>query len=197
LIRGDQIAELIQKRQEQDVAQLSRALNEFRALHQQPNSRREWDLSDPDYLRKDKPARVHDDDPRCGISGMQKFDGEDLNQKARAQFMGEQHREWCEQQAHEKDQARRRQEEADRLYELKMRELDQRAMELQQAEEQCRQALDCAQADYNHALVRNSLLPLQNKTGKCKNQLGISTYPTDFIALKVGKSWVQESSSSK
>ena len=33
-------------------------------LHQQPDSRREFDLYDPDALRKDKPARVSDDDPR-------------------------------------------------------------------------------------------------------------------------------------
>lgn len=44
-------------------------------LHQQPDSRREFDLYDPDYLKKDKPARVSDDDPRCGISSIQKFDG--------------------------------------------------------------------------------------------------------------------------
>lgn len=60
---------------------LNQAINEFRALHQQPSSRREWDLYDPDALKKDKPARVHDDDPRCGISSIQKFDGEDLNGK--------------------------------------------------------------------------------------------------------------------
>ncbi|XP_064633456.1 RIB43A-like with coiled-coils protein 2 [Lineus longissimus] len=156
LIRADQIAELLEKRQQHDVSQLNMALNEFRALHQQPNSRREWDLYDPDYLKKDKPARVHDDDPRCGISSMQKFDGEDLNQKARSKFMGEQHREWAEQQAREKEAARMRQKEADRLYELKMRELDERAMDLQRAEEQCRKAMDCAQADYNNALAREN-----------------------------------------
>lgn len=72
---------MLQKRQEEDMHALNRAENEFRALHQQPASRREWDLYDPDALKKDKPARVHDDDPRCGISSLQKFDGEDLNSK--------------------------------------------------------------------------------------------------------------------
>lgn len=38
-------------------------------MHQQPDGRREWDLYDPDALKKDKPARVHDDDPRLTISG--------------------------------------------------------------------------------------------------------------------------------
>ena len=75
------ITEMLQKRQEEDIRALARAENEFRALHQQPSSRREFDLYDPDALKKDKPARVHDDDPRCGISSLQKFDGEDLNEK--------------------------------------------------------------------------------------------------------------------
>ena len=74
-VRNDKITQLLQKRQEQDEFELNRALNEFRMLHQQPDSRREFDLYDPDYLKKDKPARVSDDDPRCGISSLQKFDG--------------------------------------------------------------------------------------------------------------------------
>ena len=98
------IAELLQKRQEHDIRELNIALNEFRMLHQQPSSRREWDLYDPDALKKDRPARVSDDDPRCGISGLQKFDGEDLNNKARSKFMEEQRRLWAEQQLRERRQ---------------------------------------------------------------------------------------------
>lgn len=53
----------------------------------------------------------------------------------------------------ERERARRNQEEADRLYELKQRELDERAIQLQQAEEECRKAIDMATASYNDALV--------------------------------------------
>lgn len=98
------IADLLQKRQEHDIRELNIALNEFRMLHQQPSSRREWDLYDPDALKKDRPARVSDDDPRCGMSGLQKFDGEDLNSKARNKFMEEQRRLWAEQQLRERRQ---------------------------------------------------------------------------------------------
>ena len=152
------IAELLQKRQEHDTRELNKALNEFRMLHQQPDSRREFDLYDPDYLKKDKPARVSDDDPRCGISSLQKFEGEDLNSKARRQFQSEQAREWAEQQMREKAQADQNQKTADRLYELKMRELDQRAMELAQAEDACRKAIDQATTDYNKAQVNSAAL---------------------------------------
>ena len=152
-IRNDRIAELLQQRQEHDVRQMNSALNEFRSLHQQPDSRREFDLYDPDGLRKDKPARVGDDDPRLGISGMQQFEGEDLNNKARQKFQNEQLREWSEQQSREKKQAKDNQDKADRLYELKMKELDQRAMELENAEKQCQRAIQTAASDYNKALV--------------------------------------------
>lgn len=153
-VRNDKITQLLEKRQQQDEFELNRAVNEFRMLHQQPESRREFDLYDPDYLKKDKPARVSDDDPRCGISSLQKFDGEDLNNKARNQYQAEQLREWALEQQREREQAKKSQEKADRLYELKMKELDQRAMELQKAEEECRKAINWAQADYNKALAR-------------------------------------------
>ena len=74
-IRNDKISQLLEKRQDADMRELNRAMNEFRMMHQQPDSRREFDLYDPDYLKKDKPARVSDDDPRCGVSSLQKFEG--------------------------------------------------------------------------------------------------------------------------
>ena len=45
------------------------------------------------------------------------------------------------------------QKKADRLYELKMRELDARACELQRAEEDCRRAINEATKSYNLAQV--------------------------------------------
>lgn len=155
-VRNDKIVQLLTKRQEHDVRELNKAVNEFRALHQQPSSRREWDLYDPDAKRKDKPGRVTDDDPRCTISGLQKFDGEDLNNKARTKFQQEQLREWSEAQKKERQQADDNQKKADRLYELKMRELDERAMELQKAEEMCRRAINVAQKDFNQALAKET-----------------------------------------
>lgn len=56
---------------------------EFRFQHQQPQSRREWDINRPDALRQSHPARSGDNDPRCGPSSLQKFQGEDLNARQR------------------------------------------------------------------------------------------------------------------
>jgi len=52
-------------------------------------------------------------------------------------------------------QADDNQKKADRLYELKMRELDERACELQRAEEDCRRAINEATKSYNVAQVRD------------------------------------------
>ncbi len=65
-------------------------MNEFRKNHQKPESRKEWDLNDPESKKKDKAARVSDDDPRCGVSSIQKFLGEDLNEKERKKLQQEQ-----------------------------------------------------------------------------------------------------------
>jgi hypothetical protein len=37
---------------------------------------REWGLNDPSTLRQSSPARVADDDPRCGPSSLQRFAGD-------------------------------------------------------------------------------------------------------------------------
>lgn len=92
MIRNDKICVLLQKRQEDDLRKLNMKLNEFRKLYQTPQSRKEWDLNDPHAKLKDKPARVSDDDPRCGVSSLQKFLGEDLNEKERRKLQQEQTR---------------------------------------------------------------------------------------------------------
>lgn len=156
MIRNDKVTVLLDKRQEHDERELRRAQNEFRSLHQQPDARREWDLQDPDSLKKDKPARVNDEDPRCGPASLQKFDGEDLNSLARQKFQQEQLREWSLQQQHEKNVSNMQQKMADKLYDFKQMELDRRAQELQAAEEECRRAINTAVKDYNDALKRET-----------------------------------------
>ena len=92
MIRNDKICVLLQKRQEEDLRKLSIKLNEFRKTYQTPDSSKEWDLNDPKAKNKDAPARISDDDPRCGVSSMQKFLGEDLSGKERKKIQQEQTR---------------------------------------------------------------------------------------------------------
>lgn len=154
MARNDKICTLLQNRQENDLSKLNKSINSFRQKFQRPEDRREFDIYDPDGKKKDKPARVSDDDPRCGISGMQKFLGEDLNETARKKLQQEQHREWMKQQINEKAQEEANLEQAQWLYDLKAIESDQRAIELARAEQECRNAINMAMKDYNLALDR-------------------------------------------
>merc|ERR1711937_832767 len=71
MIKNDKLGVLYQERQERDVRELQKSLNEFRLQHQRPETRREWDMNNPEYLRIDKPARTSDDDKTLGISSAQ------------------------------------------------------------------------------------------------------------------------------
>ena len=62
-------------------------------------------------------------------------------------------REWTSQQMTEKARLSHEEKEAERLYSLKARELDQRAVELSRAEVETRRAINLATKDYNLALV--------------------------------------------
>ncbi len=99
------------------------------------------------------PARVSDDDPRCGLASLQKFQGEDLNSRARTKYQQEQLREWSRLQQEDQRRAQNQQAAADQLFFAKQNELDQRAVELQRADEQCRRDINRSVRNYNDTLV--------------------------------------------
>jgi hypothetical protein len=153
MVRNDKLATMLQERQLSDVRGLNTALNEYRKTEQSFDTRREFDLNDPELKKKDTPGRVSDDDPYCSVSGLQKLQGEDLDHKHRVKLQQEQTHEWLTQQIKEKEQQQQDQHHADYLYDLKALELDERAMQLAEAENQCRQAISHATKDFNLALV--------------------------------------------
>ncbi|XP_065196154.1 RIB43A-like with coiled-coils protein 2 [Sycon ciliatum] len=149
--RNDEMAFLLEQRQMNDRRQIDKEIIEFRERHQRIEDRREFDIFDPDSKRKDRPARETDDDPRLTVSGLQKFQGEDLNSPARVKLQKEQNQAWLHQQMEEKERTRRQTAEADRLYALKMREMDERAMSLELADQDARKALLIAEKNYQRA----------------------------------------------
>jgi hypothetical protein len=72
----DQIAMVCEQEKQNHAKKLQKEAVEFSQKHLRKENRREFALSDPDYLKKDRPAREGDDDPRCGPASIQKFDGE-------------------------------------------------------------------------------------------------------------------------
>ncbi|CAH8458410.1 unnamed protein product [Heterobilharzia americana] len=71
-------------------------------------------------------------------------------------YQREQMQDWLARQIAERNRAENARKAADRLYDLKRRELDQRVCELQKAEEQCRRAINVALQRYNKLLKEES-----------------------------------------
>ncbi|XP_043393629.1 RIB43A-like with coiled-coils protein 2 isoform X2 [Chelonia mydas] len=147
--QNDKIICMLEERQKQDIKNLNKAVTEFQQNFQKPETRREFDLSDPQALKKDTPARLSDNDPRCTVSGLQKFLGEDLNHDQRVKFQKEQSREWSLQQQRDWKNALADQKFAEDLHDKNRLDLDQKAMELQRKDVETRQAVCAATKDFN------------------------------------------------
>ncbi|NWI12306.1 RIBC2 protein, partial [Crypturellus soui] len=151
LKQNDKIICLLEEQHKNDIRNINKAIGEFRKNFQKPETRREFDLSDPQALKKETPARLSDSDPRCSVSGLQKFMGEDLNYAQRMKFQKEQLREWSLQQQRESRNALADKKRSDDLYDKDRLELDHKAMELQRADEETRRAICAATKDFNRA----------------------------------------------
>ncbi|XP_053149841.1 RIB43A-like with coiled-coils protein 1 [Hemicordylus capensis] len=147
----DKIAQMLEEEERQRKKRLNQATVEFWEQEQQPSTRREWDIQDSEAIRKGQPARVSDDDPRCGPSSMQRFAGEDLNAPARHKLQKEQNKRSLEEQRAERQKDLADHKYADTLDDKKRIELDLRALELARLEEECRKAKAAAVADFNRA----------------------------------------------
>lgn len=153
MIKNDKILCILDERQIRDIRNQNKALSEFRQQFQQPETRREFDLYDPQALKKDTPARLADSDPRCTVSGLQKFMGEDLNKENRSKFQKEQTREWLLQQQKDWKNALADKKFADDLHDKHRMEFDQRAMELEKAEVATKRAICINNMEFNKALA--------------------------------------------
>ncbi|XP_068105880.1 RIB43A-like with coiled-coils protein 1 [Hyperolius riggenbachi] len=149
----DKVALMLEQKEQQFVRDLNMAVQGFRDQHQQPDSRRDFDLYDPEALKKDRPARVSDNDPRCGPASLQKFSGEDLSEKDRKKLQTELSKKWLAEQIKEREKSETQKKYADDLYDKKRVELDERAQHLSKMEEECRKAVDMAINSFNQALA--------------------------------------------
>lgn len=133
--------------------QIERDMNEFRLGHQRKEQTREFDLNDPEYKRKSRPARIGDDDPRLTISSAQKFQGEDIDSSERLRLQQAQQRAWLQQQMHEKNQAKSDENEANRMLINAMATYNQRSRDVCNANRNLRKEVHTTTAEYNRALA--------------------------------------------
>ncbi|KAB0386566.1 RIB43A-like with coiled-coils protein 2 [Muntiacus reevesi] len=147
--QNDKIACISENRERRDRKNLCKAISDFQQSFQRPETRREFHLSDPLALKKDRPARQSDYGAWNTISGMQKFMGEDLNFHLRKKFQEEQNREWSLQQQKEWMIGRENQKCAEELY-LKTRlQFDETAKHLQNLETATRKAVCATVKEFN------------------------------------------------
>lgn len=154
--QNDRLLCLLEARAGRDRRALCRAISEFQKNFQRPDTRREFDLSDPLALRKALPARQSDHDVRNTVSGMQKFLGEDLDFRERKKCQEEQSREWSLQQRREWEDARAEQKCAEDLYTQTRLQFDETAKQLQNLQSATQKAVCAAVKDFNRTQALES-----------------------------------------
>ncbi|KAI9219978.1 RIB43A-domain-containing protein [Blastocladiella britannica] len=135
-----------------------RDMDAFRQDHQQPPMRRDFDLYDPDLLKNDIPARESDVDSRNTVSGMQKFEGEDLEQKDRILAQRRQMQVWAWQKMCENDSAMKKKQSEDQRREQEVIDNNRRIQALMEAERQQRRQVAKEDADFNLMLATEKKL---------------------------------------
>lgn len=137
----------------QERTELMREIDEFRLSQQQKQSRREWDLNNPQALKAEKPARIGNEDPRLSVSGAQVFEGEDLQMKQRQRLQAQQQRDWVIEQTAAQQRKKDLDEEMERLQHLRDCEVQLRLRELDLETERAHQAMRKNTAQFNLALA--------------------------------------------
>lgn len=112
---------------------------------------REWDLNDKLATRKGVPARIGDEDARCGPASMQKFSGEDLGRQERMRQQALQMRTIIEQQKFERSMLAEEKGSGPDMEIIEMigvcNELDQQEQELRKELRRAQQHANLSRAD--------------------------------------------------
>jgi len=175
LIRNDTTAQLMDARNARTQDQIQRNIVEFRAREQNPENRREFDLNDPNGLKKACPLGANDH----GISSLQSFVGEDIYNTDRTKHQKEQIREWSLQLQGERQAANEDAAMQDRIYDLKRIQLDNKAQHLEASENNERQAEIDAIKEFNQRAAEQKRLEqesmknseLANNAQEIRNQI--------------------------
>ncbi|XP_067643757.1 RIB43A-like with coiled-coils protein 2 [Eurosta solidaginis] len=130
-------------------------LNYYRCQFQRKDQRREYDLNDPNWIKKALPTRVADDDTRLGISSAQVFSGEDLGRNERHLRQRAQQRAWLDQQVQERKRAEEARIKADLVMEESMASRDKRLEDMANAERKIRNQMTAAIYDFNTQLAKS------------------------------------------
>lgn len=135
---------------------MEKEAKEFSLQNLHYEARREFDLNDPNAKKKDVPARIGDDDPRCGPSSIQKFGGEDLMKRHREVVQQKAQASWVEQQIFEKTMAAQIEQAESDDFAVQVAGITELRTEIEQKEEGLRKELQKAQQLHNLHKARES-----------------------------------------
>jgi len=119
-IISDQVAQVCESIRHEATRERQKATTTYSMTNHRKETRREFDLSDPNVIKSERPVRDGDNDSRLGPSSIQCFEGEDFLAKKRKEEMGTQIREWLEYQKAEKQDAKDREVAIDQQYDQAM-----------------------------------------------------------------------------
>ncbi|KAI9581149.1 RIB43A-like with coiled-coils protein 2 [Glossina fuscipes] len=129
-------------------------LNYYRCRFQRKDQRREFDLNDPNWIKKSQPVRIADDDINLGISSAQVFPGEDLGFKERKQRQREQQRAWLDQQVIERKQAEECRLKADKILQESIQSRDKRLEDMANSNRRIRTEIVDSIRHYNSEMAK-------------------------------------------
>eukprot|EP01062_Namystynia_karyoxenos_P058510 TRINITY_DN50035_c0_g1_i1.p1 TRINITY_DN50035_c0_g1~~TRINITY_DN50035_c0_g1_i1.p1 ORF type:complete len:412 (+),score=199.78 TRINITY_DN50035_c0_g1_i1:81-1316(+) len=175
---------LEQEQKKQEIERELEAAN-FRREKQKPSQRREADLNDKHRMRKELPPRVGDNDPRCTISGCQRFEGEDLDHLQRRKGQAEQFSRWADQQIAEKNLKKQLERDTQMLGAERTEQVTHKAWACERLVEQRRTEIAQSTAEFNKKLAaqkERERLADKHYEQKCNLQEIQNMLDSDFLS---------------
>jgi len=156
-IKNDMVGQLLQNHNARTEKVIEKDLVSYRTQNQPKNSTREWDLNDPNALKKQEsmPKNV-------GMSGLQRFAGEDENYTNRSILQKEQNCEWSLARQAERKAALQQQKQRDNTFHENRLALDMKALELEEKEKKAKQAALDACTKFNLELAEEKRILRKN-----------------------------------
>ncbi|CAG9854195.1 unnamed protein product [Phyllotreta striolata] len=161
--KSDDYAMFMHDKERQERLCYNQSINEYRKSYQRFEDRREFDLNDPGYIRNQVPCRGEVDDPKLGVSAAQKFEGEDLVSDQRRKIQKEEVQSWLGQQMKERELAEKDQKMAEAAYHAALLARDQRALQLEALDKDCRVKVQKACIKFNEALMKEKAYEKQQR----------------------------------
>lgn len=189
MLRVNQMVKQAEAQKMRERKEAEREAKDFSLQNLHFASRREYDLNDPQAKKKDQPGRVGDLDPRCGVSSMQKFQGEDLMKDERMRQQRMAMASWVEQQRFEKAALKAQEKGVDESRAQYVNDVMQQVDVSQGEDADFRQSARNAQCKYNvDKSIQNAKQRETDKINeKAANDAELNFHNNDPFLTETGK----------